>query len=291
MTVMATRIGSLLLLIFISFTACKKSGDAVLPPAPKPTPAPTPGPLPSAPVTLVLKGVTKSIAPEIGGFYQALPSNYDSSSEQYSVIIFLHGAAQLGNGRGELSRTLYYGAMKMIKDSTMPVTFNHENTDYTYLYFAPQFKTTFSVDDLNTFIDYVSSNYRISKNRIYLLGLSMGGRLACQYAARNGDRIAAIVSMAGGLKNDAARPELAADLAASNVAVWAIHNNKDQMVETENSTTLISLLKKNNPEMEARLTLLSPMGAANHDAWTRACKLEFREDGKNIYEWFLNYSK
>ncbi|HSB91567.1 MAG TPA: alpha/beta fold hydrolase [Flavitalea sp.] len=282
---MATRIGSLLLMIMISFTACKKSEDAVL------LPRPEPGPLPTGPVSLVLSKVSKSIAPEIGGFYQALPSNYDSSSEQYPVIIFLHGAAQLGNGRGELGRTLYYGAMQMIKDSMMPVSFSSREGEFTYLYFAPQFKTLFSVEDLNTFVDYVSSNYRISKNRIYLLGLSMGGRLACQYAARYGERIAAVVSMAGGLKNDPARPELASKIASSNVAVWAIHNNKDQMVETENSITLISLLQKNNPEMEARLTLLSPMGASNHDAWTRACKLDFREDGKNIYEWFLEYSK
>ena len=173
----------------------------------------------------------------------------------------------------------------------MPVSINHENKDFTYLYFAPQFKTMFSVDDLNTFIDYISANYRVAKNRIYLLGLSMGGRLACQYAARHGDRIAAVVSMAGGLKNDAARPALAADIASHNIAIWAIHNNKDQLVETENSTGLISLLRQNNPEMEARLTLLAPMGAENHDAWTRASKLEFREDGRNIYEWFLQYTK
>jgi predicted peptidase len=283
---MATRIGSLLLLVLFAFTACKKSDDAVLP-----IPRPEPGPLPGAPARLVLKPVTKNIAPEIAGFYQALPSNYDSTNEQYPVIIFLHGAAQLGNGRGELSRMLFYGAMKMIKDSSMPLSFNFENKDFTYLYFAPQFKTSFSVDDLNTFVDYVSNNYRISKNRIYLLGLSMGGRLACQYAAKYGNRAAAIVSMAGGLKNDATRAGIAADIARHNVAVWAIHNNKDQMVETENSISMISLLKKNNPEMEARLTLLSPMGAQNHDAWTRACKLDFKEDGKNIYEWFLQYTK
>ena len=286
---MATRIGSLLLLILISFTACKKSDDAVLPPPELPRPAP--GPLPSAPSSLILKGITKSIAPEIGGYYQALPSNYDSSGEQYPVIIFLHGAAQLGNGRGELSRLLFYGAMRMIKDSIMPVSFNHQNKDFTYLYFAPQFKTSFSVSDLNTFIDYISANYRVAQNRIYLMGLSMGGRLACQYAAKNGDRIAALVSMAGGLRADDARPGLAADIASQNVAVWAIHNNKDLMVETENSTALISLLKQNNPEMEARLTLLAPMGAQNHDAWTRASKLDFREDGKNIYEWLLQFTK
>ena len=140
---MTTRIGSLLLLILVSFTACKKSDDVVLPPPD--LPRPQPGPLPSAPATLVLTGVRKNVAPEIGGYYRALPSNYDSTGEQYPVIIFLHGAAQLGNGRGELSRVLYYGAMSLIKDSTMPVSFNHQNKDFTYLYFAPQFKTYFSI--------------------------------------------------------------------------------------------------------------------------------------------------
>jgi predicted peptidase len=282
---MATRIGSLLLLFLVAFTACKKSDEAILP-------HPVPGPLPETPpATLVLKPVTKSIAPEIGGYYQALPSNYDSTNEEYPVIIFLHGAAQLGNGRGQLSRMLFYDPMKMIKEGNMPLTFNFEDREFTFLYFAPQFKTTFSVNDLNTFVDYISTNYRVSKHRIYLLGLSMGGRLACQYAAKHGDRIAAIVSMAGGLKNDAARPGIAADIAANNVAVWGIHNNKDQMVETENTVTLISLLKKDNPEMEARLTLLPPAGTENHDAWTRSCKLDFKEDGRNLYEWFLQYTK
>jgi predicted peptidase len=288
MIVMATRIGSLMILVLLSFTACKKSDDVILP---RPDPTPTPAPLPSTPASLVLKGVSKSIAPEIGGYYQALPSNYDSTNEQYPVIIFLHGAAQLGNGKGELSRTLFYGAMKMIKDGAMPVSFKHNNTDYTYLYFAPQFKTAFSVDDLNKFVDHITNTYRIDRSRIYLLGLSMGGRLASQYAAKHGDRIAALVSMAGGLRNDATRPGIVSGIASKNVAVWAIHNNNDQMVETENSIAMISLLRKNNPQIEARLTLLTPMGAQNHDAWTRACKLDFREDGRNIYEWFLQYIK
>src|ERR671912_1011197 len=102
MIVMATRIGSLMILVLLSFTACKKSDDVILP---RPDPTPTPAPLPSTPASLVLKGVSNNIAPEIGGYYQALPSNYDSTNEQYPVIIFLHGAAQLGNGKGELSRT------------------------------------------------------------------------------------------------------------------------------------------------------------------------------------------
>jgi predicted peptidase len=285
---MCIRNGILILLAVLSFTACKKNSEDVLFPQQPPS---QPAPLPATPASLVLKAITQPISTEIGGYYRALPSDYDSTKEDYPVIIFLHGAGQLGNGKGQLQRLLYFGTLKYIQDSIIPASFDFQNKQFSFLYLAPQFKTTFSVPDLDQFITYVSSHYKINKSRIYLLGLSMGGRLACSYAARYPEKIAAVASMAGGMRDDAYRPEKAANIASHNVAVWAIHNNQDLMVDTENSTTMVTLLKQSNPEMEARLTLLSPMGTKNHDAWTRACKLDFKEDGKNVYEWFLQYTK
>jgi len=285
---MSIRVGIVILLAVLSLTACKKNSEDVLSPQ---VPPAQPAPLPSPQATLVMKAITQPISNEIGGYYRALPSDYDSTAEGYPAIIFLHGAGQLGNGKGQLQRLLYYGTLNFIKDSLIPASFNHENKKFSFLYLAPQFKTTFSVPDLDQFITYVSRHYKINKSRIYLLGLSMGGRLACNYAARYPERIAAVASMAGGMRDDSYRPEKAANIASHNVAVWAIHNKQDQMVDTENSTAMISLLRQYNPEMEARLTLLSPMGTKNHDAWTRASALEFRENGKNVYEWFLQYTK
>src|SRR6478609_5804398 len=145
MNVMYTRIGSLVFLVLFCFTGCKKTDDAVLAPS---VPIPIPAALPDSPVTLVLKPVSKSIGTEIGGYYQALPSNYDSTNQLHPVIIFLHGAAQLGNGKGELSRLLFYGTMNYIKSGLIPPTFSNNNKDYSFLYLAPQFKANFSVDDL-----------------------------------------------------------------------------------------------------------------------------------------------
>lgn len=283
---MFKRLGFIVFAAILGLTSCKKEDTLLTPPT-----TPAPGPLPGEERSLMLTPVNESITDMIGGYYKVLPSDYDKNNDKYPVIFFLHGAGQLGNGRGELPRLLFYGTMNYIKSNLIPADFSLDNKTFTYLYFAPQFKTNFSVPDLDAFIEYVSKNWRIDPSRIYLVGMSMGGRLACNYAARYPEKVAAFVSMAGGLQDNEVREERAKSIATGNVAAWIIHNNKDQLVATEDSKITQSLLKQYNPEMEARLTLLSPMGQQNHDAWTRACKLDFKEDGHNIYEWLYQYTK
>lgn len=281
---MLTRFSSLLLMVLISLSACNKSGDTLLPPA-----DPEPAPLPN--INLVLKPVTYNISANIGGYYQALPSNYDSTTDTYPVLIFLHGAGQFGNGKNELPRVLYYGTMDLLKKNMLPSTFTVDNKTTNYLLFAPQFKDIFSQADLDIFVDYITQKFRINRSRLYMAGLSKGGRLACIYAAAHPEKVAAFVSMAGGLADDGDREIRSKSIAEHNVPVWALHNDKDQAVPTDDSKIFISLVKSYNPKLEARLTILPPAGKANHDCWTRVCNPDFRENGKNIYEWLFQFSK
>lgn len=281
---MLTRFSSLLLVVLVALSSCKKSGDDLLSPV-----DPEPAPLPN--INFVLKPVTYDISSMIGGYYQALPSNYDSTTQNYPVLIFLHGSGQFGNGRNELPRVLYYGTMDLLKKNLLPASFAVDGVSTNYLVFAPQFKTTFSQADLDIFVDYITQKFRVNRNRLYVAGLSMGGRLACIYSAAHPEKVAAIVSMAGGLADDGYREARSKSIAEHNIPVWALHNDKDEAVPSEDSKIFISLVRSYNPKLEARLTLLSAAGKANHDTWTRACNPDFKEDGKNIYEWMLQYTK
>ena len=69
--------------------------------------------LPLAPskdsVYTVLKAVTRSVNHKIGGYYIGLPSNYAQTTQAYPLLVYIHGAGQLGNGSSDLPLVLKDG--------------------------------------------------------------------------------------------------------------------------------------------------------------------------------------
>lgn len=51
------------------------------------------------------KAVAVNIGTNIGGFYESLPVNYDSEpTKKFPLIIFMHGAGEVGNGTTQIAR-------------------------------------------------------------------------------------------------------------------------------------------------------------------------------------------
>jgi predicted peptidase len=82
-------------------------------------------------------------------------------------------------------------------------------------------------------------NDRIDPQRIYLTGMSMGGSGSLNWASREPERFAAIVSVCG--LSDAAR---AAPLAKT--PLWILHGAKDDQVPIERSRVFVERLKKHD---------------------------------------------
>ena len=238
----------------------------------------------------ILKPVTTPVNNQVKGFYEAIPEFYYTSSEQLPAMVFLHGAAQFGNGYNDLPMLLQEGITQLLYEQRIPASFTSKGRRFSMIYFSPQFSSEFSASALDNFLQFIKRNYRIDTSRIYLAGISGGGELACKFAADFPRTIAAVISMGGGIAEDQ-RQAIAQSIAINEVPIWAIHNTGDEVIPYSNSEIFLALIHQYNPTLSDRLTLLPPEGPLNHDCWTRTTDPDFRENNMNIYEWALQFQK
>ena len=228
---------------------------------------------------------TQRINGAFGGCYVALPPGYAESNSKYPLLIFLHGLGQRGDGKEELKFLLFDGIGKVIKDNRMPATFTVLGQEFSFIVVSPQYNHQPDVDEVMEMIDLISEKYRIRSNRIYLSGLSLGARIATLVAAEHPRKFAAMVPIAGVATNDGMEMRCK-NIAEANLPVWELHNEDDPMANVEDARRFINYLSGYSPAVPPRFTIFDKYG---HDAWSTALDTAYREDGKNIYEWMLQY--
>jgi len=92
-------------------------------------------------------------------------------------------------------------------------------------------------------IDQIVATHRIDPDRIYLIGLSMGGFGTWEFTARRPDLFAAAVPMAG--FSDPGQVEK-----IKNIPYWIFHGDADKSNPVEGSRTMYQLLKKAGAEVK-----------------------------------------
>jgi predicted peptidase len=278
------------LLSFVVFSACRKNKttqiitDPEVPGGVDTTPN-TPENPPPGPVTYNQVAVHTYVGKNVGGFYEALPPSYDSADNKYPLLLFLHGGGELGDGSdSSLPLVLKNSVTKRLNQKTLPVKFTVNDHDFSFIIISPQFKEWPKVEDVHDVMDYVLKHYRVDSTRIYLSGLSMGGGVTWEYAgSKYGKQLAAIVPICGASWADTA---VATQIAKNDVPIWAFHNEDDDAVTVNSTRRYLRLINAADPKATIRVTYW-PTGG--HDAWTKASDPEYREDGKNMYEWMLQF--
>lgn len=240
-------------------------------------------------VVETLPALYSSVSAEVntncGGYYQALPARYDSSSKKYPLILFVHGIGELGNGSSDLSKMTRAGLPRLINKKGFPPSFQSGGKHYSFIVIAPQFREWPSNKDVDEVLQYAVNRFRVDASRIYVTGLSMGGGVTWEYAAEYGDAIAAIAPICGGSWPE---PKRAEKIAGFDLPVWAFHNNDDQTVPVSFTVDYVSRINSYHPAIPARATTW-PTGG--HDSWTKAYDPTYRENGMNIYEWMLQHQR
>jgi predicted peptidase len=112
----------------------------------------------------------------------------------------------------------------------------------------------------------------------------MGGGVTWEFSSQYGASLAAIVPICGGSWPDNTRAQ---HIASFNLPVWAFHNDNDPTVPVSYSIDYVAKINSYHPSVPARITTW-PTGG--HDAWTKAYDPAYKEDGKNMYEWMLQYT-
>lgn len=188
-----------------------------------------------------------------------LPSCYDQDTDDWPLMVFLHGAGERG---ADLSLVKTYGP-PMIVEST---------PDFPFVVVSPQCPAgqPWNPDRLMALIDDVVASHRmIDRRRIVLTGVSLGGYGTWMTAATCPGRFAALAPVCGW-----GTPVLAQRI--GTVPVWMFHGEQDDVVPLEESRKMLDAIRAAGGE--ARLTTFPGTG---HDAWTEAYA---RPD---LYAWLL----
>ncbi|WP_372752172.1 dienelactone hydrolase family protein [Mariniflexile sp.] len=194
----------------------------------------------------------------IFGHYIYTPSEYNNSSDEYPLLVFLHGSGQIGNSQTNpdaLKVLLWTGPPNMIAQKKWA-------PKYPMIVASPQLTSgSWNADDVHSFISYLISNYKINTNRIYLTGYSLGGFGCFNYISKYGSEsyAKAIVPIAGGGSISSADKY-------TDVAVWAFHGDSDTSVSKNYSIDMVNAINASNPNTSAKVTIYPGVG---HNSDTR----------------------
>ena len=191
-----------------------------------------------------------------------LPDGYGESELEWPLILFLHGAGERGN---DLELVKKHGPPKIVET----------DKEFGFVVVSPQCprEQWWSNDKLKLLLDEVTAKYNVDEKRIYLTGLSMGGKgtwdLACAYP----DRFAAIAPVCGW-----GDPEKASNI--KNMPIWAFHGAEDKAVPISKDQVMVDAVKACGGNV--KFTIYPDTG---HDCWT------VTYENNELYDWFLKHRR
>lgn len=196
-------------------------------------------------------------------FWLSVPDTYDTLQEKMPVVVFLHGHSLCGN---DLNRVRRYGCLDAIS----------MGRDINALIIAPQNPGgPWNAQKVNNVIDWVQERYAMDINRIYVIGMSMGGYGTFQYVGTYPDRVAAAMAFCGG-------SNLRDHCGLNKVPLWIIHGTADRAVGVGESQKVVNAMKACG---KTDLLLFDKFPGINH---SQLAKMFYIPE---TYEWLFSHNK
>ena len=193
----------------------------------------------------------------------SLPQGYEAdTTKRWPLMLFLHGSGERGD---DLSKVKVHGPPKLVA----------EGRQFPFIIVSPQCPNGqwWFPQQLGELLDSISAQYRVDADRIYVTGLSMGGRGTWDLAMEYPDRFAAIAPIAGwGDEYDVER--------VTHLPVWAFHGDKDAAVPMELGQRTVEALKKAGGDVQFTI-----YPNVEHDSWTATY------ENQDLYDWFLQHRR
>ncbi|MBL7740902.1 MAG: prolyl oligopeptidase family serine peptidase [Chitinophagaceae bacterium] len=218
------------------------------------------------------------------------PENYDTA-KTYPLVLFLHGRGESGNDN---QKQLTHGARLFLADSfrakhpaivvfpqcsaksywsnVQAVTTGTKDSKRTF-YFVPDGDPSSSMKLAMSLLENLSVRYKIRRQQVYVMGLSMGGMGTFEIVRRKPDYFAAGIAICGG-----AHPATAVKI--NKTKWWVFHGAKDDVVLPAYSEKIVEALRK--AKVSVKFTVYPE---ANHNSWDPA----FAEPG--LLDWLLTQRK
>jgi predicted peptidase len=151
----------------------------------------------------------------------------DESEGPWPAVVFLHGAGAKGSDLAQVRRETL---PRLVFDKEMP---------FPFLLACPQCPADapgWPLEDLLVTLETLLERYPIDPARLYLTGISMGGRGTWEFAFWHPEMLAAIVPVCG-----PSLPTLAPRL--KNLPVWTIHGALDDVVPVARTDEMVKALR------------------------------------------------
>jgi putative esterase len=216
-----------------------------------------------------------------------LPKNYSTTNKKFPLIINLYGQGQNGY---KLDKMIVGHTMsEVIADGFDPKAKNSvDGKTYQFMVFSPQCPVAWgwSAPQIKVMLQTLEDSFRVDKKRIYLTGFSSGGwglwscitddTILCS-------KFAAISPMSSAPGD---HPEQITNVGKYGIACWNICGDldADYSVAVDNTDSI----NAHKPPIPAKLETLP---GVRHVAWVYGYNPTFRPEGKNLYEWLIQYHK
>jgi len=202
-----------------------------------------------------------------------VPHGY-RGEKPYPLIFFMHGAGDAYRvaevGLGQAIRPA--APEKAKRRAHLWQTILKKEKDFPFFVVFPRIQSLWDKDSADAqhglqVLDRVEKDYVIDKRRIYLTGISNGGTAVWYHAAKQPQRWAAIVPVAGkGL------PDLAPQI--KHIPCWCFHGAADGVAPVADTRRMIAALRKAGGEPK-----YTELNINAHNAWDDAYSLPA------LYEW------
>lgn len=193
-----------------------------------------------------------------------VPAVYDPA-KPIPTIIFLNGMGECG--RDGWRQCFHFGNAIMLDAEKWP---------FIVIFPQKQSKESFWEDEeivMMTAFEQTKKEYNLDLSRVYLTGLSQGGRGTWAIASRHPEMFAAIAPVCGWGDEKTAKKLV-------GMSIWAFHGDADTTIRPEKSKEMVEWVKAAGGD--AKLTTYPGVG---HNSWDNAYRNE------NLGEWFLQFSK
>lgn len=201
----------------------------------------------------------RNIVPNGYNFWVYTPGDYDSTRAEKPLILFLHGASLSGS---DLSRVRKYGPLTAI-------SYGH---DIDAVILAPQSPGgSWKADNVENILNWTLAHYAVDTNRIYVIGMSMGGYGTINYTGTYPDRVAAAMALCGG-------GNLKGYCNLNKFPLWIMHGTADRAVGVGESQKVVNAMKACG---ETPLLRFTKLPGQSHAALAKIFYLD------ETYEWLF----
>lgn len=166
----------------------------------------------------------RKVVPDGYNFWLSIPDTYKDQREKMPLILFLHGHSLCGT---DLNRVRRYGCLDAIS----------MGRDINAIVVAPQNPGgPWNALKLNNVLNWVQEHFEFDTNRLYVIGMSMGGYGTFQYVGTYPERVAAAMAFCGG-------SNLREHCGLNTVPLWIIHGTADRAVSVAESQKVVNAMK------------------------------------------------